>query len=262
MLKTSTGNLQGRTYMINAFSDFAPKKIKLNDIVVCYNDGIKWKVVPLNIMNQYPILYDEYHENNSDVRIIVTIYVCPYTLFSCIYFGKYELHDKMYNNNLTLVNTDNNIWVIPILNKVYSLSTDENINMYLRKGEVKILSLKNVVYMFPDSLFIDITAIKKKKNIVNENYLTDGHLLDNDLTKKKINGKQIIYVIEYKSKNGSDYKYSVIIPKNNSFDIVKNGFETYFHNMVEKIRIKGGIIYPCLWFAWKENNIKSKIIEL
>lgn len=248
-------NFKDRSYIVDTFSDFAPKKIKLFDTVIAYNDGIKWKIIPLYIMQQYPIIYDEYHENNSDVRVIVSIYVCPYTLYSCMYFGKYELRNEVINNNLTIVNVENNIWVAPILNKIYSLSTNEIINIYIRKNEIKILSLKNVIYMFPDCLFIDTKTIPKKSKIVEKNYLDTN-------PKIKLNDKQIVYIIEYKSKVKSEYKYTVIIPKNDNYDIVKNGFESYFRNTVDKIRIKGGIVHSCLWFAWKESNIQSKTIEL
>lgn len=255
-MEKSIQDLKSRTYTAETFSDFAPKKIKLSDIVIAYNDGIKWKIIPLDIMTQYPIIYDEYHESRSDVRVLVSIYVCPYTLYSCMYFGKYELYGNIVNSNLTIVNIETNIWVVPILNKVHSLSTNEVINTYVRKNEVKILSLKNVIYMFPDSLFINIKKIPQKTPIVNKKYLNIKS------TNKKINDKQIIYIIEYKSKNMSEYKYTIIIPKNSDYDISDNGFETYFHNTVEKIRIKGGIIHTCLWFAWKETGILTKIIKL
>ena len=255
-------NFKDRQLTVDTFGDFAPKKIKLADIVIAYNDGIKWKVIPLYIMNQYPIIYDEYHENRSDVRVVVSIYVCPYTLYSCMYFGKYELYD-ITNNNLTIVNVENNIWIAPILNKVYSLSTNKVIDTYVRKNEVKILTLKNIIYMFPDSLFMDVKKIPKKTPIVDKDYLNVKNTKNIKNTDTKlIDDKQIIYVIEYKSKKQSEYKYTVIIPKNSDYDVSKNGFEIYFHNTVDKIRIKGGIIHVCLWFAWQKTGIQFKIITL
>ena len=110
--------------------------------------------------------------------------------------------------------------------------------------------------MFPDSLFLNVKKIPPKLPIINKKYLNIK------TTDKEINDKQLIYIIEYKSKNKSEYKYTVIIPHNSSYDISNNGFETYFHNTAEKIRIKGGIIHPCLWFAWKKSGIQSKIIKL
>lgn len=241
--------MNDRHYTITEFSDFSPQKRKLSDIMISYNDGIKWKIIPLSIMNMYPIIYDEYNEPNEQ-KTPITIYVCPYTLFSCVYFGKYTLHDKTtQNNNLSIVDVENDIYINPILNKTYSLTTDELLNKYIKKGEVRIITLKNVLYLFPDCLFANTSKIPQIDNITNKDYLQN---------------KQIIYIIEYKSKNHdhNEYKYTIIKPKINSFDIVKNGFESYFHKMVEQIRIKGGMIYPCLFDEWAKTNIDSKIIEL
>jgi hypothetical protein len=240
--------MDNRHYTVTEFSDFFPQKRKLNDIMISYNDGIKWKIIPLSIMNIYPIIYDEYNETNEQKRTI-TIYVCPYTLFSCVYFGKYTLSDKTENNNLSIVDVENDIYIIPILNKTYSLTTNELLDKYIKKGEVRITTLKNVLYLFPDCLFVNTSKIPHMDAITNKDYLQN---------------KQIIYIIEYKSKNHNhtEYKYTIIKPKINSFDIVKNGFESYFHKMVEQIRIKGGVIYPCLLDEWTKTNIESKKIEL
>ncbi len=251
MMISAPANLKNRNYMATSFSDFAPKNLKLSDVVVAYNDGLKWKVIPLSIMNEYPIIHDEYNEQNSDVRTIISIYVCPYTLYSCIYFGKYELHNKMYNNNITIVSEYDNVWIIPILNKVYSLSTDEVIDKYIKKSEVKIITLKNVLYTFPDCSFIDSKSIPKQSKIVK--YKTIDSYISN---------KKLVYIIEYKSQTTSNYKYTIIIPKHNTFNIIRNGFGKYFHNMVEKIRIKGGIVHTCLLDDWNATNIASKTINL
>ena len=247
-MKSVTVDLEDRNYNAATFSDFGTKILKLSTVVAVYNDGIKWKAIPLYILNSYPIIYDEYYEQSSDVKTVISIYVCPHTLYSCIYFGKYKLHDKMYNNNITIVNEHDNIWIVPILNKVYSLSTDELIDEYIKKKEIKIITLKNVIYMYPDCQIINIKPIPEKQQIVQ---------YDN-----KINNKKLIYVIEYKSKNISEYKYTVIIPKHNTFDINKNGFNKYFHSMAEQIRMKGGIIHTCFMDDWNMNKIESKIIEL
>lgn len=240
--------MNNRHYTVTEFSDFAPRKRKLSDIMISYNDGIKWKIIPLSLMNIYPIIYDEYNEPNEQKRPI-SIYVCPYTLFSCVYFGKYTIYEQSQNNNLNIVDTENDIYINPILNKTYSLTTNELLNKYIKKGEVKIITLKNVLYLYPDCLFVNTSKIPLLDGIVSKDYLQN---------------KQIIYIIEYKSKNHNhdEYKYTVIKPKSNNFDIVKNGFESYFHKMVEQIRIKGGMIYPCLLDEWTKTNIEFKMIEL
>ena len=43
---------------------------------------------------------------------------------------------------------------------------------------------------------------------------------------------------------------------------VKNNFHESFEKMIDKIRLKGGLIYPCLWFAWTSSHKNTKIIEL
>ena len=77
------------------------KSLQLSDIVVLYNDNFVWKIVPLEIMRMYPVIHDQY-ENK-----IITVYVCPYTLYSCVYFGQFYPNNQVYNNNLTLVNNNN-----------------------------------------------------------------------------------------------------------------------------------------------------------
>ena len=39
-------------------------KIKLSDQIVIYNIGNQWKVIPLLLLLSYPIIYDEYIEND------------------------------------------------------------------------------------------------------------------------------------------------------------------------------------------------------
>lgn len=228
----------------NMFVDYANKNIKLDDIVIAYFDGIKWKIVPLIIMLQFSILHDIYNEQDGTTKLQISIYVCPNTLFSCVYFGKFELYDKKHCNNVAIINNENNYVLTPITNQMYSTITNKQINNFIRKGEVKILTYKNIMYLFPDSLFMNIDEIKQK---INEHSINKGKL---------------IYVIEYKSKSNFKYKYTIIIPKHDSYDIIKNGFGKYYHTMINSIRTKGGIIYPCLLDAWKNCGMDYKTVKL
>ena len=72
-----------------------------------------------------------------------------------------------------------------------------------------------------------------------------------------------IYIIEYKSKkNLGEIKYTIIIPKKNTFNIFSNGFNSYLNKMIEKIKYKNGLIYSCLWFGWNTFFPDTKIIKL
>src|SRR5579885_3221993 len=106
------------------FINMVPKNTNLSDIVVCYNDGKLWKIIPLKIISTYPIIVDNYFQdqgaNNGEIEAVqqITVYMCPYTLFSCLYFGEYKLYEKLYITNVALVNEkDKDQIIIPILNK-------------------------------------------------------------------------------------------------------------------------------------------------
>lgn len=213
----------------------------LSDIVMLYNNGKIWICLPLKIMQMYPIIHDTYFDSSLG-KCDITIYVCPYTLFSCVYFGKYISYDKTFNNNLVLKN-DNNV-LIPITNQIYSIDTGNITDKYIRKGEVRVMSLKNAIMAYPDCQFISIPSIKKI-NPINENIDTN-----------------IIYIIEYKSRANYDYKYTILMPTKKSFDIQENGFQNYFNKMIEKIREKRGIIYTCYASSWNNVHKTTRIIKL
>ena len=243
------------TVMDNSF------EMQLNDIVFLYNDNRNWKAVPLKLVQMYPIIYDSYYENENALPI--TVYMCPYTLFSCVYFEELISYDKVYNNNLVLQNKKNDLIIIPILNSVYSAQTITD--KYVRRNEIKIMTIRNVLSLHPDCKFISMKDIDKKSPLVDESYLSNNTILfdiqKSDLLKAH-DPKTLIYVIEYKSKKTHKFKYTVIIPRKNTFDRFKNGFHQYFDKMGEKITEKGGIVYSCLWFAWITTYPTSKIIKL
>jgi hypothetical protein len=235
--------------------------IKLTDVVFLYNDTQDWKAIPLKIAQMYPLIYDSYYENKNALPI--TVYICPYTLFSCVYFDEMISYDKVYNNNLVITNKKNDI-VIPILNNIYS-ATQVLTEKYIRRNEVKIMTVRNAISLYPDCQFVNIKNIEEKTPIVNEAYLSNDAILfdiEKPASFKTHDPKLLIYVIEYRSKKTHEFKYTVLIPKKKTFDISKNGLHQYLDKMYEKITEKSGFIYPCLWFAWITSHPSSKIIKL
>jgi hypothetical protein len=244
--------------IVNPVFNIYDKKLSLTDTVILYNDGFFWKAIPHEIMLKYPVIQDKYEDK------IISVYSCPNTLFSCVYFGEFvpgnpldnpldnSLNNHNYRNNLTLV-SENNL-IVPIMNKIYDRETMNLTDLYIRKGEVKIMTLRNAISIYPDIRFINTSCINMKEpNIISNN---------------KGQKNQIIYLIEYYSKkiyqdyNHNNYKYTAIIPKNNVFDIKKNNFDKYFNKMIEKIRDKGGHIYPCYLNAWENTGISYKKIYI
>ncbi|AYV76912.1 MAG: hypothetical protein Barrevirus3_32 [Barrevirus sp.] len=254
------------------------KLTKLSDPVVTYNDGMHWKAIDLKVMSMYPVIHDTYFEDNKPL----SIYVCPFSLFGCTYFDTFVPIDKEYNSNLVLVKKDDRTkMLIPILGKVFNLEgqgpkeeqgpVDDDIyvnkretitvtDTFIRKGEVKVMTLRNAISLYPDILFLDtqIMNIKKVSELGMEN------LVNNPITTttNKYQPYQIIYIIEYHSKKQGGLKYTIIIPKINTFDIVKNKFWLYFNKMIDKIRDKGGHIYMCYWFAFNKSYSGFKIIDI
>lgn len=232
------------------------KSLKLADTVILYNDGMHWKAVPFTMILSHPVIHDTFENNKK-----ISVYVCPFTLFSCVYFGEYVPGNKVYNNNLTLIDKDK--LLIPIINTIYNKDDMTISDLYIRKNEVKIMTLRNAISMFPDILFINHESITKKS------YLVDNDYIKNNIIKyshaqysDKYHPKQIVYIIEYHSKKQNELKYSIIVPKNSIFDVVKNKFWLYLNNMIDKIRDKGGHIYPCYWFAWSATHTSFKIIDI
>lgn len=249
------------------FTNNADNKILLKDIVIIYNNGNEWRVISLDIIQMYPIIHDKYYQiekNNTQQIVPITVYICPYTLYSVVYFGEFISNNKVYNNNLTLIDKNNDdILLIPILNQFRSITNDTLIRQSIRKNEVRIMTLRNAITQYPDCQFIDSKHIHKIDPLVDINYITNDQILFNLKSySNKYKAKQLIYVIEYISKKQNGYKYTILIPKNNSFDQTKNGFTNYFNKMISSIRNKGGIIYPCLWFVWNTVYPNTKIIQL
>ena len=224
------------------------KSLKLSDTIVLYNDGMHWKAIPQTIMLSYPVIHDNYDNK------IITIYSCPFTLFSCVYFEEFIPGTHVYNNNLTLINENKNTLIVPIIGSLFNKEDMTILDNYIRKGEAKIMTLRNAISLFPDILFLN-TEKKVDKPLVNTDYSKNKY-------SNKYSPKQIVYIIEYHSKKQEKLKYSVVIPKNNIFDISKNKFLLYFNKMIDKIRDKGGHIYMSYWFAWDSTHTNYKIINI
>lgn len=260
----SESNINPKDHIIMTpiFNTGPVKNLKLDEIVFTYNDGQHVKVIPYNVANTYPVIHDLYYDNNQTKKI--TVYICPYTLLSCIFFGEYIPTNKIYNNNLLIMDKNNrDIVHVPILNTFIQLSTNQQVDIFVRKHEVRIMTLKNAIITFPDCQFIDITHLHKPNLLIPKDYLLNPNILyPINKFSDKYTKKLLVYIIEYKSKKTHEFKYTVIVPKNNQIDINKNGISMYINKMLNDIRDKGGLMYNCLWFAWNANHPNSKVIEL
>lgn len=247
--------------------------LDLNDIIFAYNNGKDWRMIPLRIAQKNPIIYDNYFELSEDTTQVqnismITIYICPFTLLACVYFGEYISFNKVYNNNLVISNKANDKIIIPIIHSQFYL-TGERVTENLRRSEVKLLTIKNAITKYPDCQFILENEIPKEPELVSSKYMSDFHIKYNvESYSKKFHPKTIIYVIEYISNQTHNYKYTILLPNDanesrpNDPDIFKNGLDLYLGKMMNKIIEKAGLIYPCFWFAWSASKPKTKLIKL
>ena len=252
--------------------------LSLIDPVIAYNDGKVWKLVPLKLLTSYPVIYDQYYDQikTRGGKLIIsdiTVTYCPFTSTVIIYFGKYTPTGELYNNNIILSpNTDKDKIIVQIQGLEYSRTSKEKTNSFIRRDEVKIMTLRNVLGRYPDCLFLhhqpNATLLAP---IVETSYTLNNKILyPIEHFSKKYHPKTLVYGIEYKSnKIEYDRKYTVIVPddatkdKSNSYNLKLNKIDEYFNPvMMEKLRDKGGIIIPCYWFAWYGMYPNSKVIKL
>jgi hypothetical protein len=258
-------NLKDRVLIKPVFTNNSNEHTNLADYIVTFNDGQEWKIIPLDIIKMYPIIHDVYFPEGSEMTnaIPMTVYICPYTLFSVSYLAEYIPNNKIYNNSIVLEDTQNDKVIIPILNMIYNKTTGIPITKFIRRNEVRIMTLRNAISIYPDCQFIDISKIQPIQPLITANYLTNTFLYYPQIKfSDKYHSKTLVYIIEYKSKKTHTNKYSIIIPKAKTYDITKNGFGNYFNKMIDKIRDKGGMIYQALWFAWNATFPASKIIHI
>jgi len=256
-IKEHKHNITSRIIKKPVFVPTAPINLDLHKPVIVYSDGINHKVIPLDVMLRYPVVYDTYTDNN--VKFPITVSVCPFTLSSNIYFGVYKLTNQTYFDNIILQDTkDLNLIAVQMFGQLYSWENKNIItDKIIRRKEVKIMLLRNVITKYPDCLYLSFNYNKAKSLINNIN-------LENTLS----------YIIEYKSKDvtQTNYKYTLITTKNksHSFDYILSNYDKYFEFVVDDVRDKLGFITPCLLKSWikikiKLNTtpkIKSKIIKV
>lgn len=243
------------------------RNIELLDDVFVFNNGIKWVVIPKNVLEYHPIIHSSYYDvvdSRGQYKMTdISITYCPFSGSCVIYFGKWYCNGSVYKNNIILSKGDLSIAQLPCI---------ECSGEFLRREEVNIMTLRNAIGKYPDCDYLEVDIGGLKKMTI-DNYSTTKEIIFNangndiDLS-NKYHPKSIVYGINYLSKDFGKNKYSVIIPKGTNredvtgVDINKNGVFDYFVKMLDDVRERGGVIIPVYWFAWMEHFPNSKIIVL
>jgi hypothetical protein len=273
------------------FSSLPPESLSLKDLVLVYYNGIKWNIIPLNIMLNYPVvhdvIYDQYTITNTGVDIAdvenkadghtidVTIAYCPYTGSALIIEGFYTLSDKIVNSCLSLEKESEPNKLIPILTGL-DITKDENKDELhpIRKFEVEIKTFRSAMTNNPNCQYLDLQKNNidlSLKPVVPMSYLKTTDIIDktNDTNKsqmEKFHPKTLVHVVQYKSPRTNKLKHTIIVGVDankstySGYDVRKSGLSKYIHEMDDELRSRLGFITPVYWHAWNKFYPDSKII--
>jgi hypothetical protein len=228
-------------------SDNPDIELNLDDIMVCYSDGKNVKVIPLDVMKCYPLLYDV-NENNK----ILSLVVCPFTLAACVYEGKCKLTQHIEKSCL----------MIELEGDVFNL-IDNPFNF--RRHQVIYKPLRQV---FKDNIHAEYLKLIKKSpgrqlvDQVTKDYYESDKLLYDDVTESVINNKLLVYVINYTSSKTQTVKHTILVGRHYTDKKYDTGIYDYLEKNEEKINEKLGFIMPMLWFATRLFYKDAKILLL
>lgn len=239
-----------------------PSTYGLHDKVVCYFDGFSRKIIPLSISLSFPIIYDIYTTAGEQVKDI-TIALCPFTLTSAVFEGKFTATENIENSCLVITDGNNTFSILNSFNVSHKTGT-------ITEFEVDIKILRNVFTEYPDCKYMSISDKVMIKPILNLEYYENNNTFDNNKLnfEYEIHPKTLIYLIQYISSKDQSIKTTAIIGRDatkkkvTGYDVVKSGIYNYIMTYDEKIKQKFGFTIPLLWFAVKLSFPNSKIIYI
>lgn len=240
-----------------------PTKEKFRDTVVCYYNGIRWNIIPIRAFYSYPVIYDKYYDKSNDKFFNISICVCPFTLSASIFKGKFYPSEYVLYSSLVLTNKNN--LLLPIISNYATLSNGRM--KKIKRWVCYIKLLKNAIVEHRDCQFIQIDDLPIPINN-NKYYENEEIKFPTELYSDDIHPKTLIYVLQYKSSQSLNDKYTIIIGKNkdknsvSGFDTSKSYINKYLENMKNKIKEKNAFILPMMWFSWFSLFPNAKIIDL
>ena len=202
--------------------------LKLSDKILIYNSGDAWKIIPLNVLLSYPIIYDEFVQENE--KYDISIILCPVTLRCTIFKGIFEC--ESYDNIRMILREKNTESIIPIdfgikIDKKYLIQSNKRL-------ETMIMTLKSGLMIAPDAQ----TMIYKKtlSFILPKTYYENTKDINNNELDGLIHPKTLVYIIQYKSYTSDDDKYSIILGKDAAKDAV-TGYDSKKSGITEYLSI-------------------------
>lgn len=260
-----TKNIKDK-YLTQDDYKFSPDSgsLKLADQVISYNSGDIWKIIPLLIMLSYPIIYDKYSFNNESYDI--TIILCPLTLRCIIFKGLFEY--ETYQEHKMVLQEKNTENLIPI---DLGIKIDEKYVIHPNKRtEVKISTLRSILVITPDPIYLELKYNLKKKIIplIDISYYSNYKDINGNELNVLIHPKTLVYVIQYKSFTTNKEKTTIVLGRNitknkvTGYNTQKSGIFEYLEKHKQKIINKSGFIMPMLWYLAKDAYMNAKVVYI
>lgn len=235
------------------------ENITLKTKIVTYYNGIKWIVVPLDILLSYPIIHDFYYDAENDKKISITIAVCPFTLAACAFEGEYRASDYVLNSCLVI--TNNNTY-FPIITG--NIGDDNKI----KRWELEIKLFRNAISDHPDLEFLILKSKSNHPVLDKTYYVNDKILYKTVYSTDTFHPKTLVYLVQYKSSKTLKDKYTILVGHDASsseptgYNLKKSKLYDYIEKIEFKLREKSGFMIPLLWFSYKSFFPNAKIVYL
>jgi len=240
-------------------------ELSMKDEIFAYHDGLKWKIIPLDLLKRYPTIHDKYYDDTNDTTYPITISLCPFTLVCSVFMGLYVPSAYLINSTLILTNIDGDL--LPIISG-YITNPDGDIHR-AKRWECFIKTFRNAITDYPDCLILKKKDGNMGQYIVDPKYYIDSGLLYMvPKSPDMVHPKTLVYVLQYKSLKTDSNKYTIIIGKDASmekpsgYNSKESGILDYINNMHFKFSEKSVFMMPILWFSWINFYPSAKIIQL
>jgi hypothetical protein len=244
--------------------------LNLTDKIVTYYNGTTWRIIPLDIMLMYPVLYDNYKEidinTGKEIKKDISLVVCPFTLLTVVFEGFVIPSEFVMNGSLLMKDSAGNIMSLlngEIINKSNCKKGNDCSKVKRNIAEVK--TFRNAISEHPDCEFIKINK-KNTEMIMGNDYYKN--FLQNREIEYDIHPKTLVRIIEYVSSINLSKKYAVVVGydadknKVTGYDIVKSKFDRYIDLARDKLEEKNGFIIPCMYYYVNILVPSAKIIYL
>jgi hypothetical protein len=158
--------------------------------VICYSDGIDTKIVPFDVMNKFPILYDIFQitdENENKItKKDISLTVCPFTYAACVYEEKLVTTQNAIDSCLT----------VKYNNTIFNII---NGTPLIKRFEVSIKTLRNVFtdHVHAKYIIVNTKKLKKSTNIHGQKHISPTMSSTTNHALISIPEKMIVHVIIY-----------------------------------------------------------------